>query len=37
MISYIPQNPIFIDDTLKSNVALGSTEKEINDQKVISV
>lgn len=35
MISYIPQNPIFIDDTLKSNVALGSPEKEINDQKVI--
>ena len=35
LVSYIPQYPIFIDDNIKSNVALGSKDEEIDEKKII--
>ena len=35
LVSYIPQSPIFIDDSIKNNVALGSLERDIDEKKII--
>ena len=31
MIGYVPQNPTFIDDTIKKNIAFGIDENEIDN------
>lgn len=36
MISYVPQDIILNDDTLKSNIAFGVDKKEIDEQKVLT-
>ena len=36
MISYVPQDIILNDDTLKSNIAFGVAKKEIDEQKVLT-
>lgn len=37
IISYVPQNVYMIDDTIKSNIALGSEERDIDDELIWEV
>jgi len=36
-IGYVSQNPIFLDDSIKKNIAFGINENEINEKKIWDV
>tara|TARA_B100001175_G_scaffold314786_1_gene324832 strand:+ start:2723 stop:4471 length:1749 start_codon:yes stop_codon:yes gene_type:complete len=36
-ISYVTQNPIILDDTIKRNIAFGQDDEKISDKKILNV